>query len=158
MCLTQNEVCEVGSKAPEFSDIPDQAGKGVSLNEFKGRYLVIYFYPKDNTPGCTIQACDYSALKKDFTKQGAIVLGVSKDSLESHEKFRKDHKLNFPLLSDPDLKVHKAYGAYGKKMLYGKESVGVIRSKFVIDEKGKIVAGGAVRAKGDAAKSLELIS
>jgi peroxiredoxin Q/BCP len=146
-----------GDKAPAFTLASDTDGK-VSLSQLKGKKVVLYFYPKDNTPGCTIQACDYRDLQKDFKKQDSVVLGVSKDSLESHEKFRKDHKLNFPLLSDPDLKVHKAYGAYGKKMMYGKESIGVIRTTVIIDEKGKIASIGAVKAKGNAAKSLDLLS
>lgn len=146
-----------GDKAPAFT-LPADSGEKITLSKLKGNKVILYFYPKDNTPGCTIQACDYRDLQRTFKKQDVIVLGVSKDSLESHKKFRKDHKLNFPLLSDPELKVHKAYGAYGKKMMYGKETVGIIRSKFVINEKGKIIAGGAVKAKGDAAKSLEMIS
>jgi len=148
---------QAGDKAPAFTLEADD-GKKYSLTKLKGQKVILYFYPKDNTPGCTAQACEYRDLQTKFKKQGAIVLGISKDSLDSHKKFKKDHKLNFPLLSDPDLKVHKAYGAYGKKMLYGKESIGVIRSKYVIDETGKIIAGGKVRAKGDAEKSLTAIS
>ncbi len=148
---------KAGDKAPAFSLKADDGNK-YTLSKLKGQKVILYFYPKDNTPGCTIQACEYTAMQKDFKKQGAIVLGVSKDSLESHEKFRKDHKLKIPLLSDPDLKVHKAYGAYGKKVLYGKESIGVIRTTAVIDEKGKIISIGKVRAKGNAEKSLQIIT
>ena len=148
---------KVGDKAPAFTLESDTDGK-ISLSKLKGKQVVLYFYPKDNTPGCTIQACDFRDLQKDFKKKDTVVLGVSRDSLESHEKFRKDHKLNFPLLSDPDLKVHKAYGAYGKKMMYGKETTGVIRTTVVIDEKGKIASIGAVKAKGNAEKTLGLIS
>ena len=147
---------KVGDKAPAFTLESDTEGK-VSLSKLKGKKVILYFYPKDNTPGCTIQACEFRDRQKDFKKQDAVVLGVSRDSLDSHEKFRKDHKLNFPLLSDPDLKVHKAYGAYGKKMMYGKETTGVIRTTVVIDEKGKIEAIGAVKAKGNAEKTLGLI-
>jgi len=146
-----------GDKAPAFRLKADD-GETYSLAQLKGKKVILYFYPKDNTPGCTIQACEYRDMKKDFTKQDAVVLGVSKDDLESHTKFRKDHKLNFPLLSDPDLKIHKAYGAYGKKVLYGKESVGVIRTTAVIDEKGNIISLGKVRAKGNAEKSLKTIA
>ena len=148
---------KAGDKAPAFSLKADDGNK-YTLSKLKGQKVILYFYPKDNTPGCTIQACEYSAMQKDFKKQGAIVLGVSKDSLESHEKFRKDHKLKIPLLSDPDLKIHKAYGAYGKKVLYGKESVGVIRTTAIIDEAGKIISIGKVRAKGNAEKSLKSIA
>jgi len=148
---------QAGDKAPAFS-LDANTGEKITLAKLKGKRVVLYFYPMDNTPGCTIQACEFRDLQKDFKKQDTVVLGVSKDSLESHDKFKKDHNLNFPLLSDPDLKVHKAYGAYGKKVLYGKESIGVIRTTAVIDEKGNIISIGKVRAQGNAAKSLGLAS
>ncbi len=147
---------QAGDKAPAFT-LKGDDGEKYSLSQLKGKKVILYFYPKDNTPGCTTQACEYRDLKRDFTKQDAIILGVSADDEESHKKFRKEYKLNFPLLIDPDYKVHKAYGAYGKKVLYGKEMIGVIRTTAVIDEKGKIIKIGKVRAKGNAEKSLDTI-
>lgn len=146
-----------GDKAPAFT-LESDTGEKISLSKLKGKKVVLYFYPKDNTPGCTAQACEFRDMQQDFKKQDTVVLGVSKDSIESHEKFRNKYRLNFPLLSDPDLKVHEAYGAYGNKMLYGKTFLGVIRTTVVIDEKGKIISIGKVKAKGNAAKSLELAS
>lgn len=146
-----------GDKAPDFN-LESDTGEKVALKDYQGQKVVLYFYPKDDTPGCTKQACEYTDLKRKFTAQHAVVFGVSRDAIESHKKFKKKYNINFPLLSDPDLKVHKAYGAYGKKMMYGKETMGVIRSSFVIDERGKIVAGGSVKAEGDAEKRLGLLS
>ena len=146
-----------GDKAPAFT-LKSDNGEKISLSTLKGKKIILYFYPKDNTPGCTTQACEYRDLQNDFKKSNVVVLGVSKDSLESHKKFRKDHKLNFPLLSDPDLNVHKAYGAFGNKMLYGKTFLGVIRTTVVINGKGNIVSIGKVKAKVNAAKSLEIVS
>ncbi len=146
-----------GDKAPDFKLLADN-GKVVSLKDFRDKKVILYFYPKDDTPGCTVQACEHRDLKAKISRRGAVVLGISKDSIESHKKFKKKYSLNFPLLSDPDLEVHKAYGAYGKKMLYGKVLKGIIRSSFVIDEKGKIIAGGQVRAKGNATKNMGAVS
>jgi thioredoxin-dependent peroxiredoxin len=148
---------ESGKKAPEFTLAADN-GKKISLKDLRGKKVVLYFYPKDNTPGCTIQACEYTDLIGDFQKSKAVVLGVSKDDLDSHKKFKTDHKIAFPLLSDPDLKVHKKYGAWGEKNMYGKKSVGVIRTTVVIDEEGKVIKAGTVKAKGNAAKTLGLLN
>ena len=128
---------EAGDKAPAFS-LESDAKKRVSLADFKGKQVVVYFYPRDNTPGCTREAIAFSDAAAKFAKLGVTVLGVSKDSLASHEKFRAQHGLKITLLSDPDLKVHKAFGAFGEKMMYGKKVEGVIRSTFLIDGAGKI--------------------
>ncbi|WP_394822373.1 peroxiredoxin [Pendulispora albinea] len=129
---------EAGDKAPSFK-LESDLGKSFELKDFKGQILVLYFYPKDNTPGCTREAQAFAAASKAFTKAGAAVVGVSKDSLKSHASFREKYGLSFPLLSDPDLVVQKAYGAYGEKNMYGKKVMGTIRSTFIIDGKGKIV-------------------
>ena len=145
---------KAGEKAPGFSAASD-AGKTVSLEDFKGRTVVLYFYPKDDTPGCTVEANDFTALAEAFAAKGAVVVGVSKDSVASHCRFRDKYALKVTLLSDPDLAVHTAYGAYGEKTMYGKKVVGVIRSTFVIDGAGKVArAYPSVKAKGHAAKVL----
>jgi thioredoxin-dependent peroxiredoxin len=126
-----------GTKAPAFS-LPSTSGGEVSLAKLKGKKVVLYFYPRDSTPGCTIEACDFRDNLARVKAAGAEVFGVSKDSLESHEKFRGKYSLPFPLLSDADNEVATAFGAYGKKLMYGKPVVGTIRSTFVIDEQGKI--------------------
>lgn len=130
---------QVGDVAPEFS-LPDQNGDTVSLASFRGKRVVIYFYPKDDTPGCTVEACDFRDHLGRVTVKGAVVLGVSRDTLKSHEKFATKFSLNFPLLSDADLTAHRAYGAWGKKVMYGKEVEGTIRSTFLIDGKGVLRA------------------
>lgn len=132
---------KIGDKAPLFtlSGI-DARGKEtcVALKELKGKKLVLYFYPKDNTPGCTTEACDFRDSSTRLKKTGAEVIGVSPDKPESHTKFRDKQGLNFTLLSDTDKKIATAYGAYGEKKLYGKVSMGIIRSTFIIDETGRI--------------------
>jgi thioredoxin-dependent peroxiredoxin len=131
-----------GDKAPDFelpSVSPDEDHGKVRLSALKGKPVVVYFYPRDNTPGCTREAQGFSAAKRDFAKRGAVVLGISKDSVASHCGFRDKYAINFSLLSDPDLKVHKAYGAWGEKMMYGKKVTGVIRSTFVIGPDGRVV-------------------
>ena len=146
---------EAGETAPKFT-LTDQDGTKVSLAEFKGRKVVVYFYPKDDTPGCTKEACQFNDNLKAFDKAVVAVIGISPDSAEKHTKFREKYKLRFPLLSDPDRKVMEKYGAFGEKMMYGKKVLGVIRSTFLIDEAGKIErAWYAVRADGHAAKVLE---
>lgn len=128
---------KVGDKAPAFS-LKSTDGSTVKLSDFKGKKLVLYFYPRDMTPGCTKEACgfrdDYSALRR----RGVEVVGVSGDSLASHQKFTETYSLPFPLLSDPDHGMMEKYGAYGEKTMYGKKVTGVIRSTFIIDESGKI--------------------
>jgi peroxiredoxin Q/BCP len=126
-----------GKPAPSFT-LEDGHGRPVSLDDFAGKNVVLYFYPKDDTPGCTKEACGFRDLWKDIQKAGAVVLGVSADGAASHEKFTAKYRLPFPLLSDPDRKVMKAYGAYGEKMLYGKKTVGVIRSTVWIDPEGRV--------------------
>ncbi len=127
-----------GQKAPRFA-LPSDGARDVRLEDFAGKRVVIYFYPRDNTPGCTRQAQAFSAASRDFAKLGVTVLGVSKDSVASHCGFRDKYALSFPLLSDADLSVHKAFGAYGEKNMYGKKVMGTIRSTFVVGPDGKIV-------------------
>ena len=126
-----------GTKAPLFT-LADQDGNNVSLSDFRGQKVVLYFYPKDNTPGCTREACSIRDNMPDFSRLNVKILGVSRDSGESHRKFIEKQNLNFTLLSDPEHKVMEEYGAWGEKTLYGKKSMGVIRSTFVINEDGVI--------------------
>ena len=128
---------EVGDKAPSFS-LEDANGNTVSLADYKGRKLIVYFYPAASTPGCTKQACDFRDNLRALNEAGLDVVGISPDKPEKLAKFRDAEKLTFPLLSDPDRKVLTAWGAYGQKMMYGRAVQGVIRSSFVVDEKGKI--------------------
>jgi peroxiredoxin Q/BCP len=128
---------EDGQKAPAFT-LKGDDGKVHKLSDHEGERVVLYFYPRDMTPGCTTEACDFRDNLGRVKQAGAVVYGVSKDSIASHEKFRDKHELNFVLLSDDELDVHKKYGAYGEKTMYGKKVQGVIRSTFLIDEKGKI--------------------
>ncbi len=127
-----------GQKAPRFT-LQSDAGKDVRLEDFAGKPVVVYFYPRDNTPGCTRQAQAFASSRAAFAKLGATVLGVSKDSVASHCGFRDRYALNFPLLSDADLSVHKAFGAYGEKMMYGRKVLGTIRSTFVVGGDGRLV-------------------
>ncbi len=128
---------DTGTKAPDFT-LDSDDGKKRSLRDFAGKTLVLYFYPKDDTPGCTREAQAFSALRAAIAKAGGEVVGVSKDSVASHCKFRDKYGLSIPLLSDPDLSLHKAFGAYGEKTMYGKKVTGVIRSTFVVRD-GKVV-------------------
>jgi peroxiredoxin Q/BCP len=127
-----------GDKAPTF-ELKSDRGDVVRLRDFKGKAVVVYFYPKDSTPGCTREAQAFTAASKDLAKLGATVLGISKDSIASHCSFRDKYKLNFPLLSDSELDTHKAYGAWGEKVMYGKKITGTIRSTFVVGPDGKLV-------------------
>jgi peroxiredoxin Q/BCP len=129
---------EVGTKAPDFS-LSDADGKVWSLADFAGSTLVLYFYPRDDTPGCTVEACEFRDRGLEFAAKGVKVVGISPDSVTSHEKFRRKHSLSFLLLSDPEKKTLQAYGAYGEKTMYGKKVMGVIRSTFVIDGGGIVV-------------------
>lgn len=127
-----------GMQAPAFM-LADKNGKMVSLSDFRGKKVVLYFYPKDNTPGCTRQACAFAAAYSEFEKKNAVVIGISKDSASSHEKFAEKYNLPFVLLSDPELQAIQAYGVWQEKKLYGKTSMGVVRTTFIIDEQGKIL-------------------
>lgn len=139
---------EEGKKAPAFNLLGDD-GEKHRLSDHADERVVLYFYPRDMTPGCTTEACDFRDNLDRLEKAGAVVYGVSKDSIASHEKFRDAHELNFVLLSDLDLDVHKRYGVWGEKTMYGKKVDGVIRSTFLIDEKGKIAkAWRNVKAAG----------
>jgi len=126
-----------GKAAPAFT-LKDSDGKAVSLKDLKGKDVILYFYPRDDTPGCTKEACGFRDLWKDIKKAGAVVYGVSPDSGESHKKFTAKYKLPFTLLSDPDRKVMSKYGAFGEKMMYGKKTQGVIRSTIWIGPDGKV--------------------
>lgn len=128
---------EAGNKAPAFT-LTDKDGREVSLSDYKGKKVVLYFYPKDNTPGCTRQACAFAAAYNDFKKLDVVVIGVSKDSVASHVKFAQKHSLPFVLLSDPERKAIEPYGVWQEKKMCGKVSMGVVRTTFVIDENGVI--------------------
>lgn len=128
---------EIGQKAYEFF-LPNEQEEQICLKDLEGKWVVLYFYPKDNTSGCTKEAVDFTALKKDFEEKGAFIYGVSPDSVTSHVKFISKHTLNIPLLSDTEKNVMKEYGAWGMKKNYGKEYEGVIRSTFLIDPDGNV--------------------
>ncbi len=147
---------DTGAKAPDFT-LDSDAGKKVSLKDFAGKTLVLYFYPKDDTPGCTREAQAFSKARADIAKNGGVVVGVSKDTVASHCKFRDKYGLSIPLLSDPDLSVHKAYGAFGEKTMYGKKVLGTIRSTFLVRD-GKIVkAYPSVKVDGHADQVLAFL-
>ena len=148
---------KAGDKSPSFSLASDD-GKSVSSGDFKGKTFVIYFYPKDSTPGCTREAIAFTEQKAAFDALGVTVLGVSKDSGTSHKSFREKFSLRIPLLSDADLAVHKAFGAFGEKVMYGKKVSGVIRSTFIVDGTGTITkVFPAVKVDGHADKVLEAL-
>ena len=127
----------IGDKAPDFT-LTDKDGREVSLSDFYGKRIVLYFYPRDNTPGCTRQACAFAGLYGEFERRGVQVIGISRDSVASHQKFAEKYGLPFVLLSDPELEAIKAYGVWQEKKLYGKLSFGVVRTTFIIDEQGNI--------------------
>lgn len=128
---------KIGDKAPAFT-LPDAQGKPHKLSDYKGRQLVVYFYPKDDTPGCTTQAIDFTAAKAKFARAKTDIIGISADSIARHEKFKAKHNLGITLLSDEEKETIKAYGCWVKKKLYGREYMGIERTTFLIDEKGKI--------------------
>ncbi|WP_419543888.1 thioredoxin-dependent thiol peroxidase [Negativibacillus massiliensis] len=128
---------EPNTKAPDFT-LPNQNGEMVSLSDFLGKKVILYFYPKDNTPGCTRQACAFAAANADLEEAGAVVIGISKDSVASHQKFVQKQNLPFILLSDPELQAIETYGVWQEKKLYGKVSMGVVRTTYLIDEQGMI--------------------
>ena len=129
---------EVGTQAPDFT-LPDQNGNRHSLSDYRGKEVILYFYPKDNTPGCTKQACGFAERYPKFTDKGAVVLGISKDSVASHKKFEEKYGLPFTILSDPELVAIQAYDVWQEKKNYGKTYMGVVRTTYLIDEEGKIV-------------------
>ena len=133
----RKKMLNIGDRAPDFT-LKDKNGKDVTLSDFKGKRVVLYFYPKDNTPGCTRQACAFAGAYEEFQKRGVEVIGISRDSVESHIKFAEKYNLPFRILSDPTLDVINAYGVWQEKKLYGKVSFGVVRTTFIIDENGII--------------------
>ena len=148
---------EVGTKAPMFT-LPDQNGINHSLADYAGKKVILYFYPKDNTAGCTAQACGFAELYPHFREKDAVILGVSKDSVASHKRFEEKYGLPFTLLSDPELSVIMAYGVWQEKKLYGKVSMGVVRTTYLIDEQGMIVkALGKVKAAENPAQMLKAL-
>ena len=148
---------EVGTKAPDFT-LPDQNGDIHTLEEYRGKKVILYFYPKDNTAGCTKQACGFSERYPQFQEKGAVILGVSKDSVASHKKFEEKFSLPFVLLSDTELAAIKAYDAWQEKNMYGKKTMGVVRTTYLIDENGIIEkVFGKVKAAENPAKMLEEI-
>jgi peroxiredoxin Q/BCP len=151
------ERLEEGNKAPTFT-LPDQDGNKVKLGDFKGQKVILYFFPAASTPGCTKEACDFNDNLNPFKKAGYTVLGISPDDIKKLAKFKANQNLNFALLSDTDLEVHKTYGSYGIKKLYGREYTGVLRSTFAIDDKGKIsLALYNVKATGHVAMLRKLL-
>jgi len=146
---------EIGTKAPDFT-LPDQNGTMHSLSEFKGKKVILYFYPKDNTSGCTKQACAFGELYPQFTEKGATVIGISKDSVASHKKFESNYTLPFILLSDTELSAIKAYDVWKEKSMYGKKYMGIERSTYLINENGIIVKAFAkVKAPENPAQMLK---
>ena len=148
---------KIGDKAPAF-ELPSDSGKTVKLADFRGKRVIVYFYPKDDTPGCTTQACGFRDAYPQIEEQNAVVLGISPDGVESHEKFRTKFNLPFILLADEDHKVAEAYGVWGEKSMYGKTSMGILRSHFVIDEKGKVIdAQVKVSPQDSVAQAIKMI-
>ena len=144
----------VGTKAPDFT-LPDQNGELRKLSDYRGQKVILYFYPKDMTPGCTKQACGFAELYPQFRERGAVVLGISKDSVASHKKFEEKYGLPFTLLADPEKEVIQRYDVWKEKKLYGKVSMGVVRTTYLIDEEGIIVkADDKVKAAENPAKML----
>lgn len=129
---------EKGTKAPEFS-LPDENGEIRNLSDYKGKKLILYFYPKDNTPGCTKQACGFGELYPQFGEKGVEIVGISKDSVASHKKFKEKYSLPFTILSDTELQTIQAYDVWKEKKLYGKTSMGIVRTTYLIDENGVII-------------------
>lgn len=130
---------EVGDKAPDFSGV-DESGKKITLKDFKGSKVVLYFYPKDDTTGCTAEACDFRDSYSRLKRKGVVLLGVSPDTEKSHQKFKTKYELPFPLIADTEKTIANAYGVWQEKSMYGRKYMGIVRSTFVIDEKGKIMA------------------
>ena len=149
----------IGKPAPDFT-LPSTTGESISLRQFKGKKtVVLYFYPKDETPGCTREACDFRDQSAEFEKHNVVVLGISNDNMESHQKFKEKHHLSFPLLSDEDASVSKMFGVYKQKNLYGKKYMGIERTTFVIDRTGRIAQiYPKVKVEGHIQDVLEFVS
>ena len=148
---------KIGTKAPKFS-LPDENGEIRNLSDYEGKKLILYFYPKDNTPGCTKQACGFGELYPQFNEKGVEVIGISKDSVVSHKKFKEKYGLPFTILADPELKVIQAYDVWKEKKLYGKTSMGVVRTTYLIDEHGVIIeAMDKVKAAENPEEMMELL-
>ena len=148
---------EIGTKAPDFL-LPDQNGDMHSLEEYRGKKVILYFYPRDNTPGCTKQACGFGELYPQFTEKGAVVIGISKDSVASHKRFEEKYGLPFTILSDTELTAINAYDVWKEKKNYGKVSMGVLRTTYLIDEDGIIIKGfDKVKTADNAQQMLDLI-
>lgn len=128
---------EIGKEAPDFIGI-DQTGKEIKKSDYTGKKLILYFYPKDNTPGCTAEACNLRDYNKELKEKGFEIVGVSADTVEKHKKFVEKHNLNFPLIADTEKEIIKAYGAWGEKNMFGKKKEGILRTTYVIDEQGKV--------------------
>lgn len=149
---------KTGTKAPDFS-LPDQNGTMHTLQEYRGKKVILYFYPKDNTPGCTSQACGFSERYPQFQEKGAVVIGISKDTVASHKRFEEKQNLGFTLLADPERTAIEAYDVWKEKKNYGKVSMGVVRTTYLIDEEGIIIrANDKVKAAEDPQKMLEELS
>ena len=148
---------EIGTKAPDFR-LLDQNGKEHTLADYKGKKVILYFYPRDNTPGCTKQACGFTLLYPQFTEKGAVVLGISKDTVVSHKKFEERQELTITLLADPELEAIKAYDVWQEKNMYGKKTMGVVRTTYLIDEDGMITkAFSKVKAADNPQQMLDLL-
>lgn len=148
---------EKGTKAPEFS-LPDENGEIRNLSDYKGKKLILYFYPKDNTPGCTKQACGFADLYPQFSEKGVEIIGISKDSVASHKKFKEKYSLPFTILSDTELQTIQAYDVWKEKKLYGKTSMGIVRTTYLLDENGVIIkAMDKVKAAENPEEMLEMI-
>ena len=148
---------EIGAKAPDFR-LLDQNGKEHTLEDYRGKKVILYFYPKDNTPGCTKQACGFTLLYPQFTEKGAVILGISKDTVASHKKFEEKQELSITLLADPDLEAIKAYDVWQEKNMYGKKTMGVVRTTYLIDENGNIAkAFSKVKAAENPQQMLDLL-
>lgn len=148
---------EIGSPAPDFT-LPDQNGVNHSLSDYRGKKVILYFYPKDNTPGCTKQACGFAELYPQILEKGAVVLGISRDSVKSHKNFEEKQNLPFTLLSDPERAVIEPYGVWQEKKNYGKVSMGIVRTTYLIDENGIITkALGKVKAADNPRQMMEML-
>ena len=148
---------EIGTKAPEFS-LPDENGEIRNLSDYKGKKLILYFYPRDNTPGCTKQACGFADLYPQFSEKDVEIVGISKDSVASHKKFKEKYSLPFTILSDTELQTIQAYDVWKEKKLYGKTSMGIVRTTYLIDENGVIIkAMDKVKAAENPKETLGLL-